>query len=186
MKIQIDNLSKAFGEKVIFNGFSHVFEDSTITAIYGESGCGKTTLLRIISGLDRDCNGSISPEKFTVSFAFQEPRLYPGATVQENLSPFDKSCRAEELLSRLGIGRESFDALPDELSGGMARRVSLARAILKEADVYLFDEPFAGLDAENAENTARVIREYCDGKTCIVVTHNKELAKLFAKEFLYL
>ena len=92
----------------------------------------------------------------------------------------------KELLIKLGIDEESFKKFPAELSGGMARRVSLARAIAKDADIYLFDEPFSGLDSENAERTAKVIKEYCKNKTCIIVSHNKELSKILADDFLQL
>ncbi len=186
MELRLENITKSFGDKTVLKGFSHVFKDGSITALCGESGCGKTTLLRLIAGLDKYFEGKISPEKYSVSVAFQEHRLYPGATVLENVKVASDSPLTAELLLELGIGKESFDALPSELSGGMARRVSLARALLKDADVYLIDEPFAGLDEDNAQNTARILERYLKGKTAVVVTHNKELASLFANDFLYL
>ncbi len=186
MELQILDLNKSFADKIIFKNFSHSFKDKTTTAVCGSSGCGKTTLLRIISGLDKDFNGKITPEEFTVSVAFQEPRLYPGATVLENIAVADTSERGVSLLNKLGIPNESLSALPFELSGGMARRISLARAILKKADLYLFDEPFSGLDENNALITAQIIKEYCHDKTCIVVTHNQKLAEIFSDDFLYL
>lgn len=186
MNLQIIDLNKSFGEKTVFENFSHTFKSGCVTSICGSSGCGKTTLLRIIAGLDTDYKGIILPEKYTVSVAFQEPRLFPGATVLENVSVTDNKEKARSLLSELGIYKDSFKALPFELSGGMARRISLARAILKNADYYLFDEPFAGLDEVNAKITANVIKEYCFGKSCIIVTHNAELAKTITDEFLYL
>ncbi len=186
MNLLLKNIVKKFGDKTVIDNFSHLFPHNTTTAIFGESGCGKTTLLRIISRLERDHEGVIDPIDYTVSVAFQEHRLFPGATVLENVRVAGDVNKGTELLIALGIDSTAFNKYPSELSGGMARRVSLARAILKNADVYLFDEPFSGLDPENAENTAKIIKEYCANKTCIVVTHNKELAEIFADEFLYL
>lgn len=186
MNLQILNLYKKFGDKEIFKDFSYTFKSGKITSVCGSSGCGKTTLLRIIAGLDKDYEGKMSPDKYTVSVAFQEPRLFPGATVYENMLVADKKNMSRKLLLKLGITEENFSALPNELSGGMARRISLARAIVKDADYYLFDEPFAGLDDNNAELTAQIIKEYCSGKTCMIITHNPTLAKYFTDEFLYL
>lgn len=186
MDIRLENIVKKYGNKTVLDGFSHTFKDGRITAVCGESGCGKTTLIRIIAGLDEGFTGTVSPTEFTVSVAFQEHRLFPGATVSQNVELADDSGSGLELLLLLGIGEESFSTLPHQLSGGMARRVSLARAIVKSADVYLFDEPFSGLDDENAENTAAVLKKYCEGKTCIVVTHNRQLAERFADDFLFL
>lgn len=180
MKISLINITKSFEEKKVFDSFSCDFEDNGITVIKGESGVGKTTLLRITAGLDKDFTGRITPEKYSVSFAFQEPRLFPGAAVLENLTAVSEKDRALLLLEKIGIGKESLFLYPDELSGGMAKRVSVARALLFDADVYLLDEPFSGLDEENICNTAKAIREYVSGKTCVVVTHNSAAAEILS------
>lgn len=177
MTLTLNNITKRFDDKTIFQDFSFTVDEGKIMAVVGESGVGKTTLLRILAGLDRDFLGKITPKNYKTSVAFQEARLYPGATVMENLLTVTDFKSAESLLLEMGIEKEEFNLYPHELSGGMARRVSLARALLYKADIYLIDEPFSGLDGENTANVSNILCKYLKGKTSVVVTHNAEFAE---------
>ena len=176
--MRIDRIKKSFGKKVIFDGFSADFPKGSKNLITGKSGIGKTTLLRIIAGLeDYESGNVILDNSEIVAFMFQEPRLFPWMNVISNVNSvlhkpdFEKSSK---ILAELGLINES-EAMPSELSGGMKRRVSLARTLLYSADIYLFDEPFAGLDPDIAKTSADVLLDYTRDKTVIIVSHDRSM-----------
>ena len=179
MSIEIKSLTKSFDDKTIFSDFSFSFPDSGVFALFGESGIGKTTLLRIIAGLDRDYLGEISfSESSRVSFAFQQYRLIKPLTALENVfyANFDKKSEAEfkkckDELFALGFTESDLSLYPDELSGGMKQRVSLARAFLNDAPTLLLDEPTKELDDENVALVQRRILEEGKKRLVILVTH---------------
>lgn len=180
--LKIDNLTKSFDGRYVFENYSLELPDKGLIGVCGPSGCGKTTLLRIIAGIENADGGEIvfSKGKPTVAMSFQEPRLLRERTARENVNLVlgDKKATlpiAEELLNRLGIF--DTDLYPEELSGGMKARVSIARALAVNADVYLFDEPFASLDADTAILCAKVIKEITENSLAIAVIHDTELAK---------
>jgi NitT/TauT family transport system ATP-binding protein len=176
MNIEIKNLNKSFGNNEIFKDFSVLFSEQII-AISGESGCGKTTLLRMIAGLDNDYTGEILNVPKKVAYVFQEDRLLPWKSIFENLafvgSGDDLEDRILSVLKKLGLS-ESRDMLPDQLSGGMQRRVALGRAYIYDSDLILMDEPFQGLSLEMRHKVAdeffAMVR--AGGKSVIVVTHD--------------
>jgi len=180
MNLSIKNLSKSFGDKQVLENFSYEFTERGIYAICGESGVGKTTLLRIISGLDKDYSGSVAGGGFkNVSFAFQEYRLFPALTALDNviISGGDKedlSNSAKELLRTLGFTDDDMKKLPAELSGGMKQRVSIARAVLKKAPILLLDEPTKELDQTLRNTVYDIIAEQSQRKLVIIVTHHGE------------
>lgn len=190
MMLKIKNLTKAFGEKKLFDGFSYEFQDSGIYALVGESGSGKTTLLRIIAGLDKDYTGEVSGGGIgSCSVTFQEHRLFPWLTALENVvfsvsdgkdkAVFDK---ATKILSDLGIGKNDIGLLPDALSGGMKQRISLARAFISDAPILLLDEPTKELDEANASLVREKILAEGKKKLVIIATHSAEdIATLEAK-----
>ena len=189
--LRINNLSKSFDEKIIIDSLSLNFPQKGFVSLCGPSGCGKTTLLRIIAGLEKADRGEISFDTRhpSVSFSFQEPRLLPERTAAENVNLVlgDKKAtlpKAKELLMMLGI--TDFDLYPDELSGGMKARVSISRALAKEADIYIFDEPFANLDKDTAEKCAEVIKAKATHALIVAVLHDTALAERIADRVIYL
>ncbi len=180
MSLIISDLKKSFGGKVIFNGFSYSFKDFGAYALTGESGVGKTTLLRMIAGLDTDYSGKISGGGVgKVSFAFQEHRLFPSLSALHNvvLANYDEITedaisKAKKILLALGIGDEDMHLLPSELSGGMRARISLARAFLKDSEILLLDEPSKELDEANKERVLDLIRRESRRRLVIMVTHS--------------
>ena len=181
MMLQIKELYKSFGQKNIFDNFSYDFCDKEIYALVGESGKGKTTLLRLICGLDNDYQGEISGGGIkNTSYAFQEPRLLPTINLIENiiLANHDKIDKdnteeARAMLLRLGFDEKDLYLFPNELSGGMKQRASLARAFLRKAPILLLDEPTKELDAENASIVKSIIKEEALVRTVIFVSHNE-------------
>ena len=189
--LRIDNLSKGFDGKAVIESLSLTFPKSGLIALCAPSGHGKTTLLRIIAGLEKADSGEISFDikHPAVSFSFQEPRLLAERTAAENVNFVlgDKKAtlpRAKELLMMLNI--RDFDLYPDELSGGMKARVSIARALAKKSDIYIFDEPFANLDKETAMICIDTIKKEAEGALVIVVMHDIELAERVADKIINL
>lgn len=142
--IEIKNLSVNFGNKTVYKNFNISFEENTITAILGKSGAGKTTLFNVLCGTI-DYTGELInnyPEK---SMVYSKPRLIPTMTVEENLKFILKDNNFDDTLKDLGLF-DSKKLYPDELSSGMAQRVSLIRAFLYPCKILLIDEPFVNLD----------------------------------------
>jgi len=152
-----------------------------VAALVGPSGCGKTTLLRIIVGLDHDFEGSVRlPEHGRLGVVFQEPRLLPWRTVEENVrlaAPEASDATLGALFATLGLG-EHRHHYPGELSLGLARRVALARAFAVEPELLVLDEPFVSLDAALATRLRAELVELVSRRpvTTVLVTHSIEEA----------
>ena len=147
--MQIQNLHLSFGEKTVLKDFSLTIPNQGVTALSGPSGSGKTTLLRCIAGLQKPQSGSITGiSPGDTAILFQENRLLPWRTVGEHLTdvlPAHRKDQADALLELVELSREK-DHYPSQLSGGMGRRLALARCLALDAQLYLLDEPFTGVD----------------------------------------
>ncbi len=184
--IKINNLSFSYADKSIFGNFSLEIPSGKRICISAESGRGKTTLLRLILGLEKPCGGGIETGGARMSAVFQEDRLLPFKTALCNITLIGADEKtALYNLSALGIGAAA-EKYPFELSGGMRRRVAIARALSAEYDCIVLDEPFAGLDKENAEKAAKHILQELNGRTLIAVTHSEYEAQLLGAEIVYL
>ena len=182
------NISKSFGQKQVLSDFSASFPRGSVTAIMGASGCGKTTLLRIIAGLEKADNGEVlGIDKSRLAFLFQDDRLFPWLTAKQNVEVVIKENKnlATELLTALGLKNE-LNSYPAQLSGGMCRRVAIARALAYDSDVLLLDEALRGLDEKNIENTVSVIKAFAGDKTIISVTHSPSSLEENAEQILHL
>ena len=173
------NLSLSYGEKEVLKNFSIQLPLRGITALQGPSGCGKTTLLRLIGGLERPESGhieGISPRE--TAFLFQENRLFPWRTVQQHLTdvmPRPDPAKAQELLILVEL--EGEEALyPAQLSGGMGRRLALARALALESKLLLLDEPFAGVDPGRAERILGRLK--ASGRAILLVSHEERVLSM--------
>ena len=191
--ISLENISKSYGELQVFKNLSLKIPYGKSLMVMGRSGCGKTTLLRLLMGLEKPDSGQIKGiHSLKISAVFQENRLVPQTTVFHNLSlvcsgkSSDKQSHAaiSHILTRLDLGNISGEYV-ENLSGGMARRVAIARALLTDFDLLILDEPFHGLDEKTKETTAKFILESTKGKTLIGVSHQKEDASLLQIEKIY-
>ena len=181
--ILITNLSKSYGETVVFRDFSARLPLGETTVITGVSGGGKSTLLRLILGLETPDGGEIAGVPARRAAVFQEDRLCPQLTALENvlLTAGRRGRReARDLLARLGLG-ESLAVPAAELSGGMRRRCALSRALslCAESDLLVLDEPFKGLDEANRRAAMDAVRAVSDDKTVLLVTHDAAEAEFF-------
>lgn len=149
-------------------------------SILGPSGCGKSTLLRIIAGLTAPTAGQclykgqpVTKPSLERGYVFQDPRLFPWLTVLENINLAGAGVNGEELLGKMDLA-EFGQALPHELSGGMARRVALARALAPQPSLLLLDEPLANLDLPLRQHLQEELQRIWEqqGVTCILVTHD--------------
>ena len=174
MAIELQNVSKAFGEKQVLQDFSHTFPEGELTCVMGPSGCGKTTLLSLLLGLEQPDAGEIlGMEGRRKSAVFQEDRLCENASAVSNIrlvNPALSKGEAEAMLRELGLG-DSLGQPVRTLSGGMKRRVAILRALAAEYD------PFKGLDQATKAQVLDYFLARTQGKTVLVVTHDPEEAK---------
>lgn len=181
MSIRIKNLNKSFSGSTLFDHMNLEIPLDKPAVIAGRSGCGKTTLLRILAGLDRDYEGTIEGVPESISFMFQEDRLLPWSSVRGNIefvlkdvmeAPFMHET-VSRMIEAVQLSGHEYKR-PSELSGGMKRRVALARAFCYPAKLLLLDEPFKGFDEKlNDDMISLFQRLYADtGKSVILVTHD--------------
>lgn len=158
----------------------------------GASGVGKTTLFRLLLGLQKPDHGTVfGIEGQRVSAVFQEDRLFPQLTVLQNVCIGSQKNRpiAEATgrfwLEQLGLGAEA-DAMPDTLSGGMCRRVALARAICYDGEVFLLDEPLKGLDEQTKAQVISLLRPIGESRPLLLITHDRQEAQALADDLMLL
>jgi sulfonate transport system ATP-binding protein len=205
--VRLDGVSRAFatkgGTRAVLDGIDLDVRAGEIVAVVGPSGCGKSTLLRLVGGLDRPTGGRIAIDGAEVSatdertaVAFQEPRLLPWRTIAQNVAlglPRGRgrggagAKRVAELLRLVGL-EHAADQRPSEVSGGMAQRASLARALARNPGVLLLDEPFGALDALTRLRMHDLLLDIhaAQPTTILLVTHDVEEALYLADRVLLL
>ncbi len=180
--LRINGLSKQFGENEIFSDLSLDIEQGSVCAVTSPSGFGKTTLLRMISGIDKSYEGSIHGNE-SISYCPQDLALLPWYSAYKNVTAFignDRDAEIKEAFERMGLG-DALDKKPHELSGGMKQRIALIRAWLSRSDVVLLDEPFKGLDNDTKLAVIAYLKETKEkDRTVIFTTHNSDEIELFA------
>lgn len=172
MSISLQNIHFAYGDTVICDDVTWTLPENGVVCLWGASGCGKTTLLRLLAGLERPQRGIVNLSQDTrVSVVFQEDRLLPWKTVWENAKlACDDDARVTQLLDAAGLSNYR-DSYPNELSGGQQRRVALVRALATESDLLLLDEPFNGLDEQTQGTLYPLIRAVAETRPVVLVTH---------------
>lgn len=177
MELKLDNISKSYGSLPVFSDFSLKILSPDICCLMAPSGMGKTTLFRLIMGLEKPDSGSIrpAPEQIRFSTVFQEDRLIPDFSPLKNVSLVlpgytDPDWLFKEL-SKL-LPEEAITRPVSTLSGGMKRRCALLRALLAPCDMFIFDEPFTGLDEETKDRAIRCLLEKTDGRPVLMSTHD--------------
>lgn len=199
--IELKNLHKSFGEKVIFKSLNYKIDTGSMVAIIGKSGCGKSTLLNMLGLLDSDYTGTILIDKKdiakmnekkkseyirnNINYLFQNYALIDNETVEENLLlalTYNKIKKAEKINkinnALKSVGLENYNNKKVyTLSGGEQQRIALARVILKKGNIILADEPTGNLDDNNSKIVMDILKQLQkEGKTIVIVTHNQQIA----------
>lgn len=195
-EVRLEHVSKHYGHKKAVNDVSFICKEGEFLSIFGPTGAGKSTILKMIAGIEEITAGKIlfngrvvndlPPQERNVSMAFESYNLYPHMNVYDNIAfplraprwglkqtPAEERKKVEEIANFLGIGK-LLDRLPQHLSGGQKQRVSLARALVRKPEVFLLDEPIAHLDARLKFSTQMLLKEYAKNyrSTIIYVTHD--------------
>ena len=177
MDIVVKNLNKAYGAKVVLSDTSMTFPEGKRTVVMGDSGCGKTTLLRILMGLENPDSGQILGIPKHISAVFQEDRLFDEFNAAANITFVAPKGTTNEIilqhLEEVGLQDSLFQSI-NKMSGGMKRRVVIVRAMLAKKELLLLDEPLKGLDEQNRDRTAAYIKRHSEGITTIMVTHDAD------------
>lgn len=206
--LQLKNIVKQYGEGdtavTALNGVSITFRENEFVAILGHSGCGKTTMLNIIGGLDHYTSGDLiingvstkdykdrdwdAYRNHSIGFIFQSYNLIPHQIVLANVelaltisgvSKSERRKRAVEALEKVGLGNQ-LHKKPNQMSGGQMQRVAIARALINNPDILLADEPTGALDSETSIQVMELLKGIAKDKLVIMVTHNPELAEQYA------
>ncbi len=194
--LDIRNVHKVFPGRTPVTAIEHLnisVEKGDFAVILGPSGCGKTTILRLAAGLDFPTGGQVVFNGRPVqapgrqrALMFQEPRLFPWLTVEQNVAAAGPKELARRSLGSMGL-TEFAASYPHELSGGMARRVALARALVGQPDILLLDEPLSNLDLPVRRGLqSELLRMWQQGLSCVLVTHELEEALVLASRILIL
>ena len=210
--VVVKGLRKSFGEQQVLKGIDLTVNKGEILAILGKSGTGKSVLLKLLIGLQKADEGTIcirgedtthlemeqlNQMRMKVGFLFQEGALYDSLTLGENvafplrrhtkLSDADRNNKVRELLLSVGLDKD-LEKMPSDISGGMRKRVGLARALALDPEIVLFDEPTAGLDPITAADIGRLIEKLRKERnvTSIVVTHDMHAAHHFSDRIVML
>jgi phospholipid/cholesterol/gamma-HCH transport system ATP-binding protein len=211
--LKIQNLKKSFGDNHVLNGFSMELFQSENLVIMGKSGSGKSVMIKCLVGLMQPDNGNIeimgkdisllsqndlNDLRTEIGFLFQGSALYDSMTVRENLEfPLrkhkhkfknnDKEAMVKDSLESVGLF-EAIDLLPEELSGGMKRRVALARAIIMRPKIIIYDEPTTGLDPITAKEIINLMREIQEkyGTSSLIITHDVDCARVISNRMILL
>ncbi|MGE5627526.1 MAG: ABC transporter ATP-binding protein [Solirubrobacterales bacterium] len=188
-EVQLKSIYKSYGTNIVLENLNMNFLKNKITVVTGPSGCGKTTMLNIISGLENADSGEVLMSDKSISYIFQEDRLLPQLTVYQNIAFVLKSYMThvemkpviEKYLSLVKM-IDSKDKYPVQLSGGMKRRVAIARAFAYKSRLLLMDEPFKGLDDKlKTEIINQFLQVYrADKRTIIFVTHDMKEAEMLS------
>src|SRR5713226_3536400 len=207
--IHVESLTKSFGKQTVLKGINLEVAQGETLSVLGRSGTGKSVLLKLLIGLHKPDSGSVhvngqevtnlplkelNEVRKSVGFLFQQAALYDSLTVEENvafplrrhsrMSDDEREQRVGELLASVGMEQDRHK-LPGELSGGMQKRVGLARALALEPDILLFDEPTAGLDPITAAEIAELVLRLKQERkmTAVVVTHDIQCSRTFSDRF---
>ena len=212
--LQLKNITKNYlsgdNEVQALKGIDIEFRDNEFVSILGQSGCGKTTLLNIIGGLDRYTSGDLiingkSTKEFkdkdwdtyrnhSVGFVFQSYNLIPHQTVLANVElaltisgvgKAERKKKAIEALQKVGLG-DQLNKKPNQMSGGQMQRVAIARALVNDPDILLADEPTGALDSKTSVQVMEILKEISKDRLIIMVTHNPELAKKYSSRIVKL
>lgn len=175
MCITLEQVCRTFDGRQVLHNVSLSLPDKGAVCFFGPSGCGKTTLLRLVCGLDKPDSGRVNiPKHLRFSWHFQEDRLLPWYTAAENLRL--AGAEPERWLCKVQLD-DAADLYPNELSGGMRRRASLARALAHESDVLVLDEPVRELDEATANAMLELIAREKGDRLLLLVTHDKTQAE---------
>ena len=183
--IRFERVCLAYDGRTVLRGVTLHVPPGGRVALMGPSGCGKTSMLQLAAGLTAPTSGAVTSNAKRLAYAFQEPRLLPRLTVAENVNAVlsdrpETMPRALEMLEAVGL-REAADRLPRQLSGGMAQRASLARALAYEGDLLLLDEPLKELDEARREDILALLERHAAGRTLLVTTHDPHAARVLAE-----
>lgn len=203
--IEVKQLTKAYGSLSVLEGADFTFPDKGLVCLLGASGCGKSTLLNILAGFDRDYRGNVQVfgksitqmseqelcgyRRDYIGFIFQNYCLLPGYSVIENIllpcelhemDVKEQVRRAENLLERLGMADKA-DAKIENLSGGQKQRIAIARALIKNPQIILADEPTGALDRKNSSEIMQILKEIAEDRLVVVITHDQKLCE-YAEE----
>jgi phospholipid/cholesterol/gamma-HCH transport system ATP-binding protein len=211
--VEVTDLRKSFGPQKVLDGISLDVPQGQTVAVLGRSGTGKSVLLKLLVGLEPPDSGSvrIAGEEITglnlrplneirkkIGYLFQQAALYDSLTVAQNvafplsrhaeLAESERNDKVRDLLSSVGMNEEEFEKMPSEISGGMQKRVGLARALALDPEILLLDEPTAGLDPITAAEIGELIADLKKkrGITAVVVTHDIHGAKKFSDRLVLL
>ncbi len=185
--INISDLMKSFADKIVLKNIRLSIDKAERIALLGPSGVGKTTLLRIISGLDKPTAGTVNLTTSKIGYVFQEPRLIPWRTVEKNLLFVNPAADLADILAKIKLTNYA-QHYPHQLSGGMKQRVNLARALITNPDLLILDEAFSSLDLPIKLGLIDDLSSQWQEKqfTMMIVTHDLKEALLLADKVLIL